>query len=78
MMPALCRSHVEVGLKVAKIGNSSVTYAIGVFTKGEPDPSALGHFVHVYVDGIGLPCPIPQNVRQVLEVLNVEETTPET
>ncbi len=41
---------VEAGLKIVQIGNSSVTYAVGLFTEGEESPAALGHFVHVFVD----------------------------
>jgi acyl-CoA thioester hydrolase len=41
---------VEVGLRVARLGSSSVTYDVGVFAQGEELAGATGHFVHVYVD----------------------------
>lgn len=41
---------VDVGIRVAKLGSSSVRYEIGLFAKGEELCSARGHFVHVYVD----------------------------
>ena len=41
---------VAVGLRVAKLGNSSVRYEIGIFRNEEDSASAQGHFVHVYVD----------------------------
>jgi len=41
---------VHAGLRVAKIGNSSVRYEIGLFRNDEPSASAQGYFVHVYVD----------------------------
>lgn len=41
---------VEVGLRVAHIGRSSVRYEIGLFTDGSTDAAAEGFFVHVYVD----------------------------
>ena len=40
---------VEVGIAVEKLGTSSVTYRIGVFGAGQPEPSAQGYFTHVYV-----------------------------
>lgn len=40
---------VEVGIAVDRLGNSSVTYRIGVFGVGSGDASAQGHFTHVYV-----------------------------
>ena len=39
-----------VGLAVPRLGNSSVTYRLGLFRGERLDPAALGHFVHVYVD----------------------------
>jgi len=41
---------VEIGLGVERLGESSVTYRLGVFAKGSGDAAAEGHFTHVYVD----------------------------
>jgi acyl-CoA thioester hydrolase len=41
---------VEAGLRVARVGGSSVRYEVGLFAAGEPLSAAAGHFVHVYVD----------------------------
>ena len=41
---------LEAGLRVAKMGNSSVRYEIGLFRNEEKTASAQGYFVHVYVD----------------------------
>ncbi len=41
---------VDAGLRVARIGGSSVRYEVGLFAAGEPLTAAAGHFVHVYVD----------------------------
>jgi len=41
---------VHAGLRVTKLGNSSVTYDIGMFKNDETSAAAQGHFVHVYVD----------------------------
>ena len=40
---------VEVGIAIARLGSSSVTYRIGVFGVGAAEPAAQGHFTHVYV-----------------------------
>jgi acyl-CoA thioester hydrolase len=42
--------RVDAGLRVAKVGTSSVRYEIGLFREGATRPAAQGHFVHVYVD----------------------------
>src|SRR5690625_415691 len=44
--------HVEAGLAVRRLGNTSVQYDIGLFRKNEEAAAAHGHFVHVYVDRI--------------------------
>lgn len=58
---------VHAGVRVAKLGNSSVRYEIALYRNDEPLPSAAGHFVHVYVDrGANRPTPIPTAVRAAL------------
>ncbi|NEX95196.1 acyl-CoA thioesterase [Caulobacter sp. 17J65-9] len=62
--------RVEAGLRVAKIGTSSVRYEVGLFRAGDPEPAAEGHFVHVYVDReTRRPTPVPADMRKVLEGL---------
>lgn len=59
---------VEAGVRVVRIGNSSVTYQIGLFRDGEDEPAAQGHFVHVYVDrDTRRPVSLPDAMRQALE-----------
>lgn len=42
--------EIDAGIRVERLGNSSVRYGIGLFRKGEDDAAAEGHFVHVCVD----------------------------
>lgn len=58
---------IEAGLLVEKIGNSSVTYRVGLFIEYDSEPAASGHFVHVYVDREKRkPVRVPENIRQAL------------
>ncbi|KAL6306844.1 thioesterase, partial [Sparassis latifolia] len=41
---------LDLGLRVSKLGSSSVTYEVGVFQEGEDVPSAVGGYTHVFVD----------------------------
>ena len=41
---------VEVGIRVTRLGNSSVTYQVALFKRSDESLAAIGHFVHVYVD----------------------------
>jgi acyl-CoA thioester hydrolase len=61
---------VEAGLRVARIGRSSVRYEVGLFVQGEPMTAAKGHFVHVYVDREQRrPTDLPPKLKSVLEAL---------
>ncbi len=61
---------VEVGVRVAHIGRSSVRYALGVFRAGVEEAAAQGEFTHVYVSrATRKPVEIPEHVRAVLERL---------
>ena len=59
-----------VGLKLEKLGNSSVIYQLAVFRGNEQEPAALGRFVHVYVDAqTRKPVPVPAVIRAALAAL---------
>jgi acyl-CoA thioester hydrolase len=48
--PLAYPDELEAGIRVTKLGTSSVIYEIGIFKKGEAQCAANGRFVHVYVD----------------------------
>ncbi len=61
---------VEAGIRVAKLGHSSVRYEVGLFAQGADRTAAHGHFVHVYVDReTRRPVELPAALRTVLETL---------
>jgi len=61
---------VHAGIRVAKLGRSSVRYEIGLFANDDDNAAAQGHFVHVYVDrAANRPVPIPDGVRRALAAL---------
>lgn len=73
-----CRYHAELaypqvitsGLKVSRLGTSSVRYEIGLFADDGDIAAAEGFFVHVYVDAKSRrPCPIPEETRAALQGL---------
>ncbi len=58
---------LHVGLAVARLGRSSVAYRLAVFRADDDEPSALGRFVHVYVDREHRrPIDIPAELRAAL------------
>jgi acyl-CoA thioester hydrolase len=62
----------HAGLRVARLGTSSVRYELGIFRNEEQRAAAQGHFVHVYVDrASGRPVPLPGKLRAALGPLLV-------
>ena len=61
---------VEAGLRVGRLGNTSVRYEIGLFRERREEPAATGYFVHVYVDrATRRPVSLPPALRAALEPL---------
>ena len=61
---------ITAGLRVSKIGNSSVRYEIGLFGEGADVAAAQGHFVHVYVnEKTRKPVPISDKMKKTLGVI---------
>lgn len=61
---------VEAGIRVARLGTSSVRYEVGLFAQGEALCAARGHFVHVYVNRqTRRPTPLPPHLKTTLEKL---------
>ena len=60
----------QAGLKLQRLGNTSVAYDIGLFHVGDDDAAALGYLVHVYVDTqTRQPVRVPDTVRAGIEAL---------
>ena len=63
---------IEVGVRVAHLGRSSVRYELGIFKAGEESAAARGHFVHVYVDRASRrPVALPAALRAALMPLTL-------
>lgn len=61
---------IHAGIRVSKLGNSSVHYEIALYRNDDTLPCASGHFVHVYVErASNCSVPIPATVREVLETI---------
>ncbi|KAG1743711.1 thioesterase [Suillus paluster] len=41
---------LDLGLRVVKLGTSSVTYEVAVFEEGKDVPAAVGGYTHVFVE----------------------------
>ena len=70
--PIAFPDRIDAGVRVARIGTSSVRYEIGIFRNDDETAAAQGYFVHVYVDRAGnrpvqaLPGPLREVLRPLL------------
>lgn len=63
---------VDAGLRVGRLGRSSVRYEVGFYPEDRDDVVAEGHFVHVFVDRESRkPVEIPAHLRAAMEGLVV-------
>ena len=68
---------VDAGLRISRLGSSSVTYDIGIFRNSEEncaddEAAAAGFFVHVFVSrDTTRPIPIPAQMRAAFQQLIV-------
>ncbi len=61
---------VHAGLRVARLGATSVRYEIAIFANDEDAAAAQGYFIHVYVDrDTRQPAALPAELRAALEPL---------
>ena len=68
--PITYPEDIEAGVRVDKLGNSSVQYGIAIFKRGEDSAAAHGHFVHVFVDRAeNQSVPMPDLLRDDLQRL---------
>ena len=67
---------IDAGMRVEKLGRSSVAYEIGLFRQGDDLAAAVGRFVHVWVErATQRPTPIPEAIRLALAPLCKTEAT---
>ena len=64
---------IEVGVRVARLGRSSVRYELAIFSGDDATACAAGVFVHVYVDrATNRSVAIPDDTRALLDRLAVD------
>ncbi|WP_134494386.1 acyl-CoA thioesterase, partial [Pseudomonas aeruginosa] len=68
--PVAFPQRIEMGLRVARLGSSSVQYELALFLEGQREACAAGRFVHVFVERrSSRPVTIPQELRDALAAL---------
>ena len=68
--PVAYPDKLEAGLRIGRLGTSSVRYEIAIFIAGDEAVAATGHFVHVFVDReTRKPVPISAGIRSAMEAI---------
>jgi len=74
LAPITFPDRLEAGVRVDKLGNSSVQYGIAIFRAGETAAVAHGHFVHVFVNrATQKSVPIPAAMRAGLQAIAIDQ-----
>lgn len=69
-------SVVHAGLRVGRLGTTSITYEVALFRDDDDDACAQGYFVHVYVDRVtSQPVPLPEVLKKAVAALHVRGRT---
>jgi acyl-CoA thioester hydrolase len=70
--PLAYPEKVDVGFGVERVGKTSVTYILGIFSKISDEAAAEGRFVHVYVDRTGRrPANLPDFWREKMAAIRL-------
>ena len=65
---------IDAGIRVTKIGNSSVRYEVGLFKQNDDLASADGFFIHVYVDRVSnKPINLDYEFKKKLDTIYVDQ-----
>ena len=68
--PLAYPQQLEAGIRVEKLGNSSVVYRVGIFRSGEEGAAASGTFTHVFVEKAhNRSVPMPDAIRRALAAI---------
>lgn len=72
LAPIAFPDKIEVGLRIDRLGNSSVQYGLAIFKENEEQACAFGTFIHVFVDRVSnKPVTIPAVMRKNMKKIEV-------
>ena len=77
LSPVAFPDALEGGLRVKRLGTTSIVYEVGIFRAGQDEACAFGQFVHVFVDRASrTKAPIPTQIaRAISKIVRLEETS---
>jgi acyl-CoA thioester hydrolase len=79
LAPVSFPETIDAGVRIGRVGNSSLRYEVGLFKSGEAQPVAVAYFVHVFVDTeTRRPVPLSEEVKAAMRALMLDSSALET
>ena len=73
LAPVSFPETIDAGVRVGRVGNSSLRYEVGLFKAGEAQAVAVAHFTHVFVDPeTRRPAPLSEDVKAAMRGLMLD------
>jgi len=70
LAPVSFPETIDAGVRIARVGNSSLRYEVGLFKAGGVQAVAVAYFVHVFVDPqTRRPAPLSEDVKAAMRAL---------
>ena len=73
LAPVTFPENIDAGVRLGRVGNSSLRYEVGLFKEGEAQAAAVAFFVHVFVDPqTRRPVPLSEEIKTAMRALMLD------
>lgn len=73
LAPVSFPETIDTGVRIGRVGNSSLRYEVGLFKAGEAQALGAAYFVHVFVDPqTRRPVPLSEEVKATMRALMLD------
>jgi acyl-CoA thioester hydrolase len=73
LAPVSFPETIDAGVRLGRVGNSSLRYEVGLFKAGGAQAVAVAHFTHVFVDPqTRRPAPLSEEVKAAMRALMLD------
>jgi len=73
LAPITFPETIDTGVRIARVGNSSLRYEVGLFKAREAQPVAVAYFTHVFVDPeTRRPVPLSEDAKATMRALMLD------
>jgi acyl-CoA thioester hydrolase len=70
LAPLTFPENIDAGVRLVRVGGSSLRYEVGLFKEGEAQAAAVAFFIHVFVDPrTRRPVPLSEEIKTTMRAL---------